>query len=397
MWVPVNVMVKHSPNRASEQLSLLLIGSQMAIGGAQKGLFDQARWFATHGCKVTVAFFYDREGLHEKWQRGADFPVRNLEAYERGADVLRQAVRLIRGLWRLWLLLGRERFDVVETFTHDSNILGLPFAWLARVPVRLATHRGKIEGFPLWRQKLHSWLINIGIAHTLIAVSEQTRLTALEEGVRADRIVVIPNGVSPLDISSIDRADARTKLGLDEKNIFLLSIGRLTYQKGHEFLVQAISKIIRRFPNARAGICGEGPLRAQLESQILELGLSDHVKLLGARDDVSPLLAAADIFVLPSRWEGLSRALMEAMAAGLPVVATSVDGVKDLITDGVHGLLVPPEDSEGLEKSILQLLTDPQMRKRMGAAAQAHVLDVHSADAMCRKYYDVMFNLMESR
>lgn len=390
-------MVKHSHNSAKKQFSILLIGIQMAIGGAQRGLFDQAHWFKSHGCKVTVAFFYDKEGLREKWQQMADFPIHDLEAHELGAGLLRQTGKLIRGLWRLWLLLLHERFDVVETFTHDGNLLGLPLAWLARVPVRIATHRGKIEGFPLWRQRLHRWLVNIGIPCTLIAVSEQTRQTAMNEGIRADRIVVIPNGVTPLDTSLVNRTGARTELGLDENDIFLLSIGRLTYQKGHEFLVRAMSRVIRHFPNAKAGICGEGFLRPQLESQILELGLSNHVRLLGRWEDVSALLASADIFVLPSRWEGLSRALMEAMAAGIPVVASRVDGIRDLVTDGVHGLLIPSEDTGMLEKSILQLLADPQMRKRMGAAAQVHVLRDHSTDAMCRKYYDLMQSFLESK
>jgi glycosyltransferase involved in cell wall biosynthesis len=218
----------------------------------------------------------------------------------------------------------------------------------------------------------------------------------LDEGIRADRIVVIPNAVTPLDTSSVNRIEVRKELGLEEGNIFLLSVGRLTYQKGHEFLVQAMPEVIRRFPNVKAGICGDGPLRAQLESQILELGLSDQVRLFGMRDDVSPLVAAADLFVLPSRWEGLSRALMEAMAAGLPVVATCVDGIKDLVTDGVHGLLFPKENSGELAHSILQLLADPEKRKRLGAAAQAHVLQTHSTDIMCQKHYDLMTGLLEN-
>jgi glycosyltransferase involved in cell wall biosynthesis len=189
---------------------------------------------------------------------------------------------------------------------------------------------------------------------------------------------------------------SREKLGLEEADMFLLSIGRLTYQKGHEYLVQAMSEIIKRFPNAKAGICGEGPLHSQLQSQIIELGLSDHVQLMGARVDVSPILASADIFVLPSRWEGLSRALMEAMAAGIPVIATRVDGIKDLITDGVHGLLVPPEDSKSLETSILQLLGDPPMRKKLGAAAREHVRRAHSTEAMCRKHYDLMLGFLRN-
>ncbi|MBN2119191.1 MAG: glycosyltransferase family 4 protein [Anaerolineales bacterium] len=378
-------------------LSILLLGTQMAIGGAQRGLLDQARWFKSHGCKVTAAFFYDKEGLHEKWRRAVDFPIHNLEAYENGAGFLRQAGQLLMGLWRLWKLLLRERFEVVEAFTHDSNLLGLPLAWLERVPVRIATHRGRIEGFLLWRQRLHSWLVNVGIASTLVVVSEQTRQLAMDEGVRSDRIVVIPNGVMPLDTSSVNGMDARKELGLAEDNLFLLSIGRLTHQKGHEHLIQAMPKVIRRFPTAKAWICGDGPLRAQLESQIVELGLSDHVRLLGSRDDVSLLLATADIFVLPSRSEGLSRALMEAMAAGIPVVATNVGGIRDLITDGVHGLLVPSEDSERLAQSILQLLDAPLMMKRMGAAAQAHVLEAHSTDIMCQRYYDLILGLLENK
>ena len=389
-------MTKQISDSEKKRFSILLIGTQMAIGGAQRGLFDQARWFKSHGFRVVVAFFYDKEGFHEKWSRAVDFPVYNLQAYERGAGLIRQSIKLPRGLWRLWALIKREQFDVVETFTHDSNLLGLPLAWLARVPVRIATHRGKIEAFPKWRQVLHNVLINTRIAHTLIAVSEQTRQQAMHEGVLESRITVIPNGVKPLDTSLVNRAAVRTDLGLNENDIFLLSIGRLTYQKGHEFLVQAMSNVVSRFPNAKAGICGDGPLRAPLETQIMEAGLSNHIKLLGPWEDISPLLASADIFVLPSRWEGLSRALMEAMAAGLPVIAAEVDGIKDLVTDGVNGLLVASGDAERLGNSILQLIEDAEMRKKLGEAGQAHVLKTHSVDEMCRKYYDFMLGLLHA-
>lgn len=388
-------MTKPIPASEKKGFSILFIGTQMAIGGAQRGLFDQARWFDSNGYKVVVAFFYDKEGFHEKWKQAVDFPVYNLQAYERGAGFLRQGLLLIRGLWRLWGLLKGERFDVVETFTHDSNLLGLPIAWLARVPVRIATHRGKIEAFPRWRQVLHGVLINTRIAHTLIAVSDQTRQQAMQEGIWESRITVIPNAVKPLDITSVNRDVVRKDLGLNEDDIFLLSIGRLTYQKGHEFLVQAMSKVTSRFPNAKAGICGDGPLRSQLEAQIIEAGLSNHVKMLGTWEDVSPLLASAEIFILPSRWEGLSRALMEAMAAGLPVIATQVDGIKDLITDSVNGLLIPSEDAEALGNSILQLIDNIEMRKRIGVAGQAHVLRTHSVDDMCKKYYDFMLGLLQ--
>jgi glycosyltransferase involved in cell wall biosynthesis len=390
-------MTKQLPASEIKGFSILFIGTQMTIGGAQRGLFDQARWFKAHGCKVVVAFFYDKEGFHEKWSQAVDFPVYNLKAYQRGAGFVRQGTLLLRGLWRLWGLLRLERFDVVETFTHDSNTLGLPLAWLARVPVRIATHWGKIEAFPRWRQVLHNLLINFGIADTLIAVSEQTRQQAIMEGARESKITVIPNAVKPLDTSLINRTETRSDLGLNEGDPFILSIGRLTYQKGHEFLIQAMSKVVGRFPNVKAGICGDGPLRSQLETQIKEAGLSGHVRLLGAWEDITPLLASADIFVLPSRWEGLSRALMEAMAAGLPAIATQVDGIRDLITDGVNGLLVPSEDAVALGNSILELIENAAMRKRIALEGQAHVLQAHSVDDMCRKYYELMQGFLPGR
>ena len=145
-------MTQQISERETKGFSILLVGTQMAIGGAQRGLLDQARWLKSHGCEVVVAFFYDKEGFYEKWSQSVDFPVYNFQAHQRGAGFLRQGILLLRGLWRLWALLRRERFDVVETFTHDSNILGLPLAWFARVPVRIATHRGKIEAFSKWRR-----------------------------------------------------------------------------------------------------------------------------------------------------------------------------------------------------------------------------------------------------
>jgi glycosyltransferase involved in cell wall biosynthesis len=391
------MMNNQLPFKEEKTFSMLLIGTQMATGGAQKGLLDQARWFKSHGCDVTVAFFYDKENLHEKWADTVNFPILNLHAYQPGAGLLRQAELLIRGLWRLWKLMMQGKFEVVETFTHDSNLLGLPFAWLTGVPARIATHRGEIENFPKWREKFHSWMINAGIANRLIAVSEQTRQKAIAEGVKPERVSVILSGIKPLDTLSVNRDEVRKELGLAPTDIFLLAVGRLMVQKGHDVFIQAISMVIESFPGIKAGICGDGPLRPQLESQIDALGLSSRVKLLGMRGDISPFLSAADIFVLPSRWEGLSRALLEAMASGLPSVATRVDGAQEVITNGVHGLLVHPDNPDELASSIIQLSENTGLRKRIGAAAQTHILKNYNTDGMCRNYYEVILKILNHR
>ncbi|MBM3126487.1 MAG: glycosyltransferase family 4 protein, partial [Chloroflexi bacterium] len=121
-------------------LSILFLGTQIATGGAQKVLLDQARWFIDRGHTVTAAFIYDKEGLHKKWQEANAFPIICLCAFRAGAGALEKSLSVIRGLWSLWKLVYRERYDVIETFTLDSNVLGLPLAWWAGIPVRIATY-----------------------------------------------------------------------------------------------------------------------------------------------------------------------------------------------------------------------------------------------------------------
>jgi glycosyltransferase involved in cell wall biosynthesis len=290
--------------------------------------------------------------------------------------------------------LRTEKFDAVVTFTHDSNVLGLPLAWLAGVPIRVGTHLGVIRGIPRWREKLHSILVNIGVIKVLIASSTRTRDNAVQEGVSPDRIEIVFNAISPFNLAAEDRISARQKLGLHENDFFLIAVGRLVYEKGHEFLIQAIPSVTRSFPNTIVGICGIGPLFGQLEEQISALDLTNKVRLLGQWENVHELLAAADAFVLPSRWEGLPMALLEAMMAGLPIIATKVEGVEEAIVEGKHGLLVPIENTDALANAIIQLLADPRLCHEMGAAAKEQVLELYTTDRMCEQYLAQMLKQM---
>lgn len=378
-------------------ISILLLGTQMAVGGAQKVLLDQARWFHERGHIVTAAFFYDKENFHRKWQDASDFPIVNLNASQIGGSTLRNTVSLLKGMWELWKLMRREKFDAIETFTHDSNILGLPLAWMARIPVRIATHHGIIEGFPRWRAGIHAWMVNHDFAQRIVVVSEKTRQISLEEGIKAERIVVIQNGAGPVPIEGVNRSEVRKEAGVGDDDIFLLSVGRLVYQKAHEYLVAAMPVVLKEFPNVKVGICGDGVLFNELERQIRSLGLCDSVKLLGKFDSVARFLASADVFVLPSRWEGLPIAMLEAMSAGLPVVATKVEGVEEVIVNGEHGFLVPVEDEAALTWAILQLARDPQMRKRMGASSKQRLQEFYTIDRMGEQYLSLMLGLMKSQ
>jgi glycosyltransferase involved in cell wall biosynthesis len=378
----------------TRRLSILFFGTQMALGGAQKLLLDQARWFHARGNDVTAIFFYDKEGLGEKWRKGLGFPLLTLSEIGPGGSLARRYFGLLGGLLRLWALLRRGHFDVVETFTYDSNLLALPLAWLAGVPVRIATHHGMIEGFPRWIERLHSWTVNAGAASALVSVSNKASEQAAQAGIRREHLVVIPNGIPPMGSAAADRNRMRSDLGLQDTDILLLSVGRLVFQKGHEFLVQAMPRILSRFPRVKVMICGAGSLRGDLQAQIDGLQLSSCVTLEGNQSDIERYLVSADVFVLPSRWEGLPVALLEAMRAGLPVVAARVEGVEEVVQHEIQGLLVPPGDSGALGDAVLNLVERPDRRVSMGEAARKRINEFYTIDIMCERYHGLMLDLL---
>lgn len=371
-------------------LSIVLLGTQMAVGGAQKLLLEQALWFQQKGHRVAVIFFYDRDNLHAKWKQTYPFEIQNLEAFDKKAGRLRSLPKLLGALLKLWRILKQGKFDAIITFTHDSNVLGLPLAKLAGIPARVGTHLGEIRGMSKWRDGLHTFLVNSGVIQTLVASSARTKNNAIEAGVRPEKITTIYNAIMPFDVSHIDREIVRQKIGLKKDDVFFVAVGRLVYEKGHEFLVEAMSIVTKSDSRAVAGICGAGPLHDQLQAQIEKLNLHDKVKLLGQWDEIPELLAASDIFVLPSRWEGLPMALLEGMMAGLPVIATRVEGVDEVVQPGVHGLLVPLESPAELAQAILQLLRSPADRQLMGRAARERVLNSYTTDRMCESYLQVI-------
>ena len=378
------------------KINILLLGTQMAVGGAQRVLLDQADWFHAQGHRVAAAFFYDRDGLHQSWQKGRSYPLHNLEAFRPGAGPLNQMTYFLRGLRSLWRLLRIEHFDVIETFTLHSNIPGMVLSWLAGVPVRMATHHGKVGNVSPWQEKLH--LLVIGkFASIIVAVSTEVRDRLTLAGIASQRIIMIPNGIRISITSRTEGTKLRKSLGLRRSQIVLISVGRLVYQKAHSVLVNAMQVIVAQQQQVVLYIAGEGPLRHDLEQQIETLGLGNQIYLLGNRSDVAALLSISDIFVLPSRWEGLPMALLEAMGTGMPVVATQVEGVNEVLKQNIHGFLVPPEDSDALVRALLELINHPQLRIKMGREGRKRIEESYTSDIMCEKYLNVMLDYTRSK
>lgn len=215
----------------------------------------------------------------------------------------------------------------------------------------------------------------------------------LEAGVERERIVEIPNGV---DDSVAKRRDDR-----DPGPIRVVFVGRIHEQKDLSTLVKSICLIESKRPGlVDVSLVGDGPLRTSLQQQVLDADISDRVHFMGSSDDVAGILESSDIFVLPSRAEGLSNALLEAMAAGLPSVASKIPGNIDVIEDGRTGLLVDPGDEDGLAEALTRLADQPDLRLRLGTAARKEASERYGLGTIARRYvglYREMASASESR
>lgn len=372
--------------------SVVLFGSQITVGGAQRVLLDQAAWFWDQGCDVQAVFFYDKDGLAREWSAHYPFPITVLSSYQRGAGLGKNLGGIRHGFFHLVKFLRQVRPDVIECFTHDADTLGLPAAWLAGVKKRFGSHHGQFAGQSTQARKLHTRIINSTLTTGLICVSERAKRQALEEGIDPDKIRVIFNGVKPVAADPAVRAAVRAELGLSDNEVMILNVGRLVPEKAQQHLVTAAGLLKDEAPQLRFFIAGDGPCRAGLEAQIEKTGLKGSFRLLGNRSDVDRLLNAADLFVLYSDTEGMPVSLMEAMSAGLSCIASDLEGIAQLIPDERYGTLIAAGDPDLLAETIRRALADPARSAGQGQAAAVRIRDHFSLEASCRQYKDTFFS-----
>jgi glycosyltransferase involved in cell wall biosynthesis len=272
--------------------------------------------------------------------------------------------RDLAGLVELVRLLRRERPQILHASSSKAGVLGRLAAVAARVPIRFFTVHGwafsAYSGVPSQLYRVADRLM-APLTTVTICVSENELAAGLEAGTcRADRSVVIRNAVDVAAAyrSRHDRAVPR-----------LIGVGRLKAPKDFLTLIRALAALSGDLFEAL--IVGDGPDRAAVEAEIRRLGLDGRVRLVGERDDVPKLLADSDVFVLSSRSEGLPVSVLEAMAAELPVVASRVGGLAELVVDGETGILVPPGDAPALAAALGRLIEGRDQRRRLGAAGRA--------------------------
>lgn len=293
-------------------------------------------------------------------------------------------------LFSLWRVCRREKFDLVATHTSKGGFLGRLAARLAGVP-HIVHHA---HGFsfnkvlsPLTRRfyiALERFAARAG--DMIISVNDEHRSMAIELGIDSpDRIRTVHNGIDVSAFGNTDRKTARRNLGFDDAALLIGAIGRLSPQKGYVYLIQAFRMLSDWFPSARLVVAGIGPLANELDREAHRLGVANRVDFLGFRRDIAGLLAAFDVYAQPSLWEGHSISLIEALAAGKPIVATNIDGNREVVDHGETGLLVPAADPGALADALERLLKDTELARQLGTDARRAAMNRFSQEEMVRR------------
>ena len=315
------------------------------------------------------------------------------------ADGLKTHVIPINGMfdWR-WVreccsLVRRENVALIHAHEFTGNTYGTLVARLCRIPL-VGTIHGRSYFCDQAKRRIAYRMVSR--LSQLVVVSRNLRtFVATSLNISETALELIYNGVDLVrPVAREEQHRVRTDFGFGPNDFVLGIVGSLYPVKGHVHLFQALRTIIKECPNTRLLVIGRGDLEADLKDKAHQLGIDREVLFLGLRNDVPLLLSILDIFILPSLSEGLSMAILEAMAAGKPVVASRVGGNPELVIDGQTGYLVPAQDPIALADCVIKLLKAPDMARRIGASAQERVAQHFSHEGMITQYQDLYERLL---
>jgi len=347
-------------------LPLAIFVDRFIPGGTQRQLIELLRRIDRHRFRVhPVCFHSDGPWTGRVAELGdaiTSFPIHGFRRPETGRQLLRFAQ---------WC--RRNRIAVLHSWEIYSNVFALPGAALAGVPLRIGSRRG-LGGPPAVRR-----LQNLACrtAHRMVANSRAAAEQLISQGIRAHRIDIVPNGI---DLTLFPQRN----LWRPARRITMVAC--LRAGKRIDVLIAAAPRILARHPDIEIQIVGDGPCREKLVALARSTGVSPHVQFMGHRDDVPAILTTSDLFVLPSASEASPNVVLEAMAAGLPVVASRVGGIPEIVDDGVTGHLVPPSDPDALAAAILDVLDHPNRGAAFGQAGRRRIAREYSFDRMVAQF-----------
>jgi len=399
---PENVPVSSSRAEETDEtkaVRILKLITIFAFGGTERQVvnlatkLDRSRFRLEMACLKKRGHFLNEIEQHHIPIR--EFPITRL--YNPGTFA--QQVRLAAHI-------KRQKIQIVHSYNFYANVFALPAARLAGVPVTIASIRDRGVYLTPAKTRMQKYLCNY--SDCVLVNAESIKEWLIEEGYQPDKITVIRNGIDlsrygnkPKDVS------LHREFGLPETSPLIMMASRLNPQKGVEDLLRAAAIVTNRCPEARFLIVGEKQqdgnivlaadkeFAHKMEQLVVDLGLSRHVIFTGYRSNVPEILAQATVSVLPSHSEGLSNSLLEAMASGIPVVATRVGGNPELVKDGETGLLVPPHDPDALAQAICTLLQNRDLAKTFGMRARRRAELDFSLERMVGDTQELYLKLLE--
>lgn len=361
--------------------------TDLDTGGAELMLLKTLRNFKSDRYSHFVISLLPRDSLREGIEKEG-FNVYQLNI-NRG-NIALSFVRLIS-------VLRRERPQIVHNYLFHADILGRIAAKVAGVPIVISSLRNENIGGRLYEVLLR---MTDFCVDGVTAVSENVADVHILKGTtKKTKISVIYNGLELGCSCPKDSSYIRRDVNIGDDTSLLLTVGNLEAKKGHIFLFEACKVLKEKGYKLRLLVVGSGREKKRLESKIDDLRLENEVVLTGRRSDVPELLAASDIFILPSLWEGLPNALLEAMEAGLPVVATRVGGVPELVTDDETGLLVDAEDGKALAEAVERIIRDSDLGRRLSQNAKEYVkrkFDIKNTVMRTEKLYEELLRQRET-
>lgn len=374
---------------------LLVVTESLGIGGTESHLIRLLVPLTSRGWDVAVYCVSERGCRADQVAHCGIRVFSSPIPTNRTAGETRNPIKIgFAAVRLLWLLRG-WRPDIIHFYLPGPYIVGAPVSLAVGVPIKIMsrrslshyqTRRPTVSRFERW---LHPYMDAI-IGNSRAVVGE-----LLNEGIPCEKLKLIYNGVELPD-SLPDRAQARVKLGLDPEALVGLTVANLIAYKGHTDLIRALATVSTELPPEwRFLFAGRDQgLGSKLKRLIAELEIGPHVQFLGEYSDVATLFAAADFGVLSSWEEGFSNVVLEALAAGLPMIVTGVGGNPEAVRDGSTGLVVPPHDPEALGRAILRLAGDAQLREQLGQAGSKYVRENFSIESCVEAHHALYEELL---
>ncbi|UVE52439.1 glycosyltransferase (plasmid) [Haloferax larsenii] len=375
--------------RPDDRLEIWYFIGALTVGGAERTLVDLVNGLDRERYDPTIWTLFDENRLADTVDPAVPIRTLGLGAQTRADDAAfveggSNPLDYVRAPLRFVRAVRREQPDIVQSFLFYDNTIARLVGLVAPKTTIVTGARGL--------QNISNPVIRaidtalIPLSDRIISNSNAGADAYVARGANPERVGVVHNGRDLTTFTDAEPAGLRAELGLDADARLVGVVSRLVERKGQRDLIDAWPGIRRAHPDAHLVLVGDGVLRDEFADLAVDRGVSNSVHFLGTRDDVPNVLADLDLFAFPSHWEGLPGALLEAMAAGVPIVATDIPGNDELVTDGETGVLVPAHDPAALCGAISGVLAHPSQAERYGRAAQADAVDRFGLDRMVSEF-----------